>query len=77
MIKEEIQELFVQGIDCLKGFQRRSRRGGDQKGSYNSEASTYLAQMADQYSGELSILATGSLTNMGGAYKKDPHFFKR
>lgn len=75
MIKEEIQELFVQGIDCLKGFQRRSRRGGDQKGSYNSEASTYLAQMADQYSGEPSILATGSLTNMGGAYKKDPHFF--
>lgn len=53
------------------------KRGGDQKGSYDSEASAYLAQMADQYPGELSILATGSLTNLGGAYKKDPHFFEK
>ena len=53
------------------------KRVGDQKGSYDIEASAYLAQMADQYPGELSILATGSLTNLGGAYKKDPLFFEK
>lgn len=53
------------------------RRGGAGRGSYDSEAVSFLVQMADQYPGELSILATGSLTNLGGAYKKDPHFFEK
>ena len=33
--------------------------------------------MADRHPGELSILATGSLTNLKGAYERDSHFFEK
>ena len=52
------------------------KRGGASCGEYESEAARYLAQMADKYKGEISILATGSLTNLMGAYMIDPHFFE-
>lgn len=51
------------------------KKGGAVKGEWDSEASHYLAEMAEKYKGELSILATGSLTNLWGAYKIDPEFF--
>lgn len=51
------------------------KRGGAKKGDWDSEASHYLAEMAEKYKGELSVLATGSLTNLWGAYKIDPEFF--
>lgn len=54
------------------------KRGGVSKGDYTSEASEFLAQTADRIaeSGQkISILATGSLTNLLGAYQIDPHFF--
>ena len=53
------------------------KKGGAKAGDYDNEASDYLVEMADKYPGELSILATGSLTNLGGAFKKDPHFFEK
>ncbi|MFR8238482.1 MAG: nucleoside hydrolase [Dorea sp.] len=53
------------------------KKGGAGAGDYESEAADYLVEMADKYLGELSILATGSLTNLGGAYKKDSHFFEK
>lgn len=53
------------------------KRGGSAAGDYDSEAADYLAEMADLYNGELSILATGSLTNLQGAYEKDRHFFEK
>ena len=53
------------------------KKGGAGAGDYESEAADYLVEMADKYPGELSILATGSLTNLGGAYKKDSHFFEK
>ena len=49
--------------------------GGARAGAYESEAADFLAEAADRYPGELSILATGSLTNLMGAWKKDPSFF--
>lgn len=49
--------------------------GGKKAGAYVSEAADFLTEMADRHSGELSILATGSLTNLMGAWKKDPDFF--
>lgn len=52
-------------------------RGGSGAGDYDSEASSYLAEMADRFSGQLSILATGSLTNLKGAYEKDRNFFEK
>jgi purine nucleosidase len=51
--------------------------GGESCGVYESEAADYLAEMADQYAGSLSILATGSLTNLRGAYERDNHFFEK
>ena len=53
------------------------KRGGEKCGAYASEAVDYLAEMADRYEGTLSILATGSLTNLRGAYEKDRHFFEK
>lgn len=52
-------------------------RGGDAPGTYDSDAAEFLAEQADLYPGELSVLATGSLTNLEGAYRKDPHFFEK
>ncbi len=53
------------------------RRGGDAPGVYESDAADFLVTMANRHPGELSILATGSLTNLGGAVKKDPSFFSK
>ncbi len=53
------------------------KRGGDKAGAYESEAAEYLAKMAKKYPGELSILATGSLTNLYGAYLYNPDFFSQ
>lgn len=40
-----------------------------------SEASKYLVKMAKEYQGEITLLATGSLTNLLGAYELDKNFF--
>ncbi|SET56600.1 nucleoside hydrolase [Lacrimispora sphenoides] len=53
------------------------KMGGEKCGAYESEAADYLAEMADKYAGALSILATGSLTNLRGAYERDNHFFEK
>lgn len=42
-----------------------------------SEASRFLVSMANEFPGELSVLATGSLTNLKGAYQEDPEFFDK
>ena len=54
-----------------------ARKGGEARGEFQSDAAEFLVDMANQYAGELSILATGSLTNLGGAYTLDPHFFEK
>lgn len=51
-------------------------RGGAAPEDYVSPAADFLAEMAAKYSGELTVLATGSLTNLQGAYLKDPQFFE-
>lgn len=53
------------------------KKGGAKAGGYDSDASVYLAEMADRYPGEISVLATGSLTNLAGAYRKDRRFFEK
>ncbi|MEL1135991.1 nucleoside hydrolase [Desulfitobacterium sp. THU1] len=42
-----------------------------------SEAADYLVEMANDYPGELSIIATGALTNLYAAYVKDHDFFNK
>lgn len=53
------------------------KKGGAKAGEYDSEAAEFLAEMANRYPGEISILATGSLTNLRGAYEKDNTFFDK
>lgn len=52
------------------------KKGGRRPGEWDSEASAFLADMASRYPGQLSLLATGSLTNLWGAFKMDPLFFR-
>lgn len=49
---------------------------GEEGDSYkNNKAAKFLVEMADLYSGELSILATGSLTNLYHAWQLDNNFY--
>lgn len=52
-------------------------KGCKKAGIYESEAIDFLVSKADEFDGELVILATGSLTNLYGAYLKDKNFFKK
>jgi purine nucleosidase len=52
-------------------------KGGVCAGDVDSEAARYLAEMAEKYAGELEVLATGSLTNLYGAYTYNPDFFRQ
>ncbi len=51
-------------------------KGASEKGDTETDASEYLAEMASSHLGEISLLAFGPLTNLHGAYKKSPEFFK-
>lgn len=63
------KDLKIENLPILKG--------GANPDDLDNEASDYLVKMADKYEGELSILATGSLTNLYGAYLKDNRFFEK
>ena len=52
-------------------------KGGSCVGDIDNEASLYLAEMAEKYAGELEILVTGSVTNLYGAWKHNPKFFRQ
>ncbi|MBS7208860.1 MAG: nucleoside hydrolase [Lachnospiraceae bacterium] len=76
----EVEVVYHTTKKMLKDLGRMEipvKKGGAKKGAYKSEAVDYLVDMANRYAGELSILATGSLTNLCGAYKKDSHFFEK
>lgn len=65
--KEMFNELSITNIPLHKGASSSQNR--------QSEASKYLARTANQYPGEITLLATGSLTNLLGAYELDDNFF--
>lgn len=49
-------------------------KGGLKAGDYENEASEFLVKTAQKFKGNISILSTGSLTNIAGAIKKDTKF---
>ncbi len=61
-------DLNLSNIPLLKGAASTSNR--------QSEASKFLAEMAKKHKGEITLLATGSLTNLLGAYNLDNSFFE-
>ncbi len=54
------KDLHITNIPLKKGAAENSDR--------RSEAATFLVDMVNKYPNEMTILATGSLTNLYGAY---------
>lgn len=52
------------------------KKGADKKGDKNTEASSFLAETSSSDPGNITLLALGPLTNLQGAYERDPAFFK-
>lgn len=50
---------------------------GSEDSYKDNEAAKFLVEMADKYMGELSILGTGSLTNLYHAWQLDNNFYER
>lgn len=76
----QLNIVYNTTCEMLRDLGRRDipvKKGGERRGVYESEAVDYLAEMAERYEGELSILATGSITNLRGAYEKDRNFFEK
>lgn len=76
----KIEVVYPNTAKMLKEIGREEvvlKKGGASAGEYESEAVDFLVEMAEKYPGELSILATGSLTNLRGAYEKDSSFFEK
>lgn len=65
----QIQEdLNLENVPVLKGAGARSESG--------TPAARFLAETAAAQPGEITLLATGPLGNLRGAYELDPRFFK-
>lgn len=60
-------ELHLDSVPLLRGAPSKHIR--------QSEASHFLLQKARQFPGEITLLATGSLSNLLGAYELDSDFF--
>ena len=76
----KLETVYETTCGMLKDLGRTDipvKRGGSEAGDYKSEAAEFLVEMADRFCGELSVLATGSLTNLQGAYELDPRFFEK
>lgn len=67
-LKEMFAALHLNALPMLVG--------GACAGAYDSDAARFLAKTAAAYPSKLSVLATGSLTNLYGAYLYDTHFFE-
>jgi inosine-uridine nucleoside N-ribohydrolase len=62
------EDLGLKEIPVLKGAGARGESG--------TPAAQFLAEAAAAHPGEISLLATGPLGNLRGAYELDPNFFK-
>ncbi len=67
--KSIFEELSISNIPLLKGAYDTNNR--------QSEASEFLVNKVNESPNEITILATGSLTNLLGAYEIDSDFFKK
>lgn len=63
------KDLNITNISLKKG----SAKGSDRR----SEAARFLVDMVNKYPNEITILATGSLSNLYGAYLLDNDFYKK
>lgn len=53
------------------------KKGAPSPHSRHSEAAEFLVEAVNKYPGEITLLATGSLTNLLGAFQVDKQFFQK
>ena len=76
----ELGVVYENTLQMLKEIGREEipvMKGGAYAGCYKNEASSYLVKKVNEHPGEITILATGSLTNLQGAYEEDSCFFDK
>jgi purine nucleosidase len=67
--KNMFNELNINHIPLLKGALSTENR--------HSDAADFLVEMVNKYPNTITVLATGSLTNLLGAYNLDNNFFNK
>lgn len=67
--KKMLADIGRRDLPVLKGCAGTKDR--------SSEASDFLVEEVDRHAGDISLLATGSLSNLYGAFIKDLDFFKK
>ena len=76
----KLEKVYPNTIKFLADIKRDHipvYKGGVNPEDLDNEASLFLAEMAKKHAGELELLVTGSVTNLFGAYKHNPDFFKQ
>lgn len=74
---EEVDRCTLRLIEEL-GLQEVSyAKGAKENGDYLTPASHLLKDLAEEYEGELIVLAVGSMANLQGAYLLDPNFYQK
>ena len=75
-----IDAVYENTINMMKELGRKDipvLKGGSSPHDRQSEAASFLCEKTSLYPGDITILATGSLTNLLGAYELDRDFFRK
>lgn len=75
-----IEDVFMATTKLFKDLQITNiplKKGAAENSDRRSDASAFLVDMVNKYPNEITILATGSLTNLYGAYLLDRNFYKK
>ncbi|MBU5675733.1 nucleoside hydrolase [Alkaliphilus sp. MSJ-5] len=75
----KVDIVYPNTISFMKniGYSQIPVYKGSEDSYKDNEAAKFLVEMADKYNGELSILATGSLTNLYHAWQIDNNFYEK
>ncbi len=75
-----IEDTYSTNEMMLKDFNLKDKvkhyKGAADAGDYETEAAEYLAEVAAKNKDEITLIATGTLTNLYAAWKIDNDFFK-
>ena len=74
---EEVNRCTELLLDKLGLSYDLFRSGASECGDYLTDASQWIVDKADEYAGDLSILALGSMSNLAGAWLRDPEVFEK
>ena len=72
---EEVNQVMERMINELELTDLSFYHGAQDAGDFDTPAAKFLVQTAKENKGEITLLATGSLTNLKAACQLDPKFF--